>query len=649
MDQRNACLGRSAKANVVTMVRKQTVNAFQSGVHNNLDKELIPKDAAADALGWVTTEGRIELMYGRQPIGGEGTAGRVIAQHIGYKTDGTAVQFRKIWDTTEGKVQYLNGSTWTDVITGLPNSQVTFTNYASLSGNYVYIGGPQDGLFKIVTANPGSYADVYDSNKNFKGYNFIDKGRMVLWGAENDESGLYGSHIDAQDSDVYTTVASEAIGSSGSTNYTGTLAFKSGGATRSCFGVTFTDGTTTLTVGYDGVVDDESTGSGTVNFMTGAYDITFDATTTGAVTADYQWEDSNVDGVTDFTKSATRLAGEGFVVRQDAGGDPIRVVIPYEGSYFSIKKSSVYQFTPDIEDENPTNQVIRTGVGVETLAAAVGTSAGILFVDTGNPSDPILTQLKRNPFGDNFMTEPIMPQFDFSKYDFSDVAAFNWDKYMVIACKEKSTENNRVLLVDMRGGSVDIAPYDVRCFSTDDGFLYAGSPTTQTSYEMFTGFDDVGGGLQNYWESKADTLTDPVLKKVKKYRFRGRISPDQSIEVQISTDNGQYTRVGTILGTGDYVDYNSTFAIGTTFIGESVVGGGQEATVYPFLMEIKVRQGKFRTRQLKFVAKGIGYCAIQEMTDFDVWLYQEKIPRNYRLKQNVSLDGETVNQDDPEY
>lgn len=631
------------------MVRKQVVNAFTSGVHNNVDKELIPKDAAADALGWVTTEGRIELMYGRQAIGAEGSAGRVIAQHIGYKTDGSAVQFRKIWDGTEGKVQYLNGSTWTDVITSLPNSQVTFANYASLSGNYVYIGGPSDGLFKIVTANPGDYADVYDSTKNFKGYSFIDQGRMIMWGAENDESGLYGSHIDAQDSDVYTTVSSEAIGSSGSTNYTGTLAFKSGGSTRTCFGVTFTDGTQTITIGYDGNAEADADGTGTVNFMTGAYDVTFSATTTGAVTADYQWEDSNADGVTDFTKSATRLAGEGFVVRQDVGGDPIRVVIPYEGSYFSLKKSSVYQFTPDIEDTNPTNQVIRTNIGVETLTAAVGTSAGILFIDTGNPSEPRLTQLKRNPFGDNFLTEPIVPQFDFAKYNYDDVAVFNWDKYMVIACKDNDTENNRVLLVDIQAGIVDIAPYDVRCFAQDSGYLYAGSPTTVTTYEMFTGFDDMGGAVYNYWESKADNLSDSVLKKTKKYRFRGRITPDQTIKVYLSTDNGQYSQIGTILGSGDYVDYNSTYAIGTTFVGEATVGGGLETTVYPFLLEIKVRQGKFRTRQLKFEASGIGYCSLQEIVDFDIWTYQEKLPRNYRQKQNVSVDGTTTNQDNPEY
>ena len=128
------------------MVRKNSINAFVSGVHNLIDRELIPKDAASGSLGWLTKNGRIELMYGRQAIGGDGSAGRILAEHTGFKTDGTSVRFRKIWDGTEGKIQYLNGSTWTDTIIGLPNTDVTFSNYSSLAGNFVFVGGPEDGL-----------------------------------------------------------------------------------------------------------------------------------------------------------------------------------------------------------------------------------------------------------------------------------------------------------------------------------------------------------------------------------------------------------------------------------------------------------------------------------------------------------------------
>src|SRR6056297_1794024 len=210
------------------------ITAFTSGTHNLLSDELIERDAASESLGWLTKDGKIELMYGRQVEGNEGSAGRVIAQHTGFKTDGTDVAFRKIWDGTEGKVQYNNAGTWTDIVTGLENTDVTFANYSSLAGNFVFFGGPTDGIYKIVTANPGDAIDMYDSARNFKGYFFIDRGRSIMWGTKDDATGLYGSFIDAQDSDVYTTVSAEAIGSSGSTNYTGTLAFK-GSTKRNCF------------------------------------------------------------------------------------------------------------------------------------------------------------------------------------------------------------------------------------------------------------------------------------------------------------------------------------------------------------------------------------------------------------------------------
>jgi len=625
---------------------KQDIQAFVSGTHNNLSDEVIPKDAATDSIGWLTTDGRIELMYGRQAQGAEGSSGKVWAKHTGYKTDGTSVFFRKIWDGTEGKVQYLNGSTWTDVITGLSNTDVTFTNYASLAGNFVYLGSAEDGLFKIVTANPGSYTDVYDSTKNFKGYLFIDRGRSIMWGTKNDTTGLYGSYIDSQDSDVYTTVASEAIGSSGSTNYTGTLAFKSGGSTRTCFGVTFTDGTQTITIDFTGSATSDSDGTGTVNFTSGVYDVTFDATTTGAVTADYQWEDSNANGVTDFSKSASRLAGEGFVVRQDKGGDKIQVVIPHEGSYFSFKENSVYKFTLDVDDTNPTNELIRSDVGVSSLRAAVATSAGIVYMDTGNPSEPQVAILRRNPVGDNFLTEPLFPQFKFEKYTYDDVAVEAWDKFIVIACAEGTDENNRMIMGNVRDNTVDIAPYGVRCFTKDGGFLYGGDPLAQTSYELFTGFDDMSQKINNYWISKNDTFGTSELKRTKKRRFRGSIAPDQVIKVSVSLDNSEFQQVGTILGSGDYVDYQSSTAIGTTYIGQDVVGGGDGAQVYNFLLDIKMRLPKFRKREIKFEATGFGYCAVEQMTDFDVWLYEDKLPKKYRQKQNVSLTGVT-NQDSP--
>ena len=83
---------------------------------------------------------------------------------------------------------------------------------------------------------------------------------------------------------------------------------------------------------------------------------------------------------------------------------------------------------------------------------------------------------------------------------------------------------------------------------------------------------------------------------VKNFIFRGKIDPAQSIKVSVSVDNSDYQHVGTILGSGDYVDYNSTYSIGSTFIGQGTIGGDDEETVYEFLMKLKVRLPKFRNR-----------------------------------------------------
>lgn len=50
-----------------------------------------------------------------------------------------------------------------------------------------------------------------------------------------------------------------------------------------------------------------------------------------------------------------------------------------------------------------------------------------------------------------------------------------------------------------------------------------------------------------------------------------------------------------------------------------------------------------------FKALGIGYVDIDSQLDKDIEFYQDKIPSRFRLKQNVSLDGETTNMDSPEF
>jgi len=620
--------------------------AFTKGVENLLPDELIHQDAASDAKNWFSQDARLQLIPGKLLIGASGVAGKVTGEIFGYKVDGTSVHWRKIGT----KIQYLSGTTWTDTITGLTSAaDYSFTNYQSLAGSFTFAIGP-DGIYKMNNANPGSYISLYSSAKNFKGLAFIDKGRMILWNTPTDKTGLYGSYIDAQNSTVYTTVTGEATSS-----LSGTLAFKAGGATRNCFGVTITlTGTGEVyTDNYLGVLTGSLGGNGTINYITGAYTVS----NAGVGTAAYQWEDSNAKGVTDFTKSATRLAGEGFVFRQDEGGDAILNVLIGSDGYYSMKKQSAYRLAIASTDLTATNEVYRKQMGLQSYRGAISSTAGIVFMNTANPEKPEMTILVKNVVGDAIEPKVLFESFKFSNYEYDDATFGTVDRYIIVACKTKNaTNNDTILLCNITAGTVDISEYSARTFASDNGLLYMGSSVAESVYNLYSGFDDDGFKIDNYWISKGENFgmkgsaIANKLKKYRKMRLRGRIVPDQGYEVYISYDDAGFQLVGTVLGSGSYVDYTSPQSIGNNEIGNNQVGGDVVSNVFPYQVEIRLKKmPKFRKRKIKFVALSIGYVDIEYEMDWDISQYEGKIPGRFRQKSNVSLDGTQTNVANPEF
>jgi hypothetical protein len=616
----------------------KTVNIFKSGVHNLLDISVIPNDASQDSKNWLTQDGRIKLAGGRKSLGDEGAVGSCNGLHIGYKKGGYNI-YRKV-DT---KIQYWNTATslWVDIITGLlAEDEYTFANYSSLAGDFTFING-KGGYFKLNNANPASYIDLYEASKNFKGWIIIDRGRTILWRRESpskDYTGLYGSKIDPQNSTVYTTVTNESIGVSGSKTYTGTLAFKATGAKRNCFGVEFdatvVAGTETFTDNFDGTLTSNLGGTGTINYITGAYSITFSANTTGAVTSDYQWEDSTVGGLADFDKSATRLAGEGFQFPQDIGGDAIQnVLIGQDGAYYSLKEKSCYRLSLDADDKGATNEVYRNNIGIQYWRSAFSTELGIVFINTANPEKPELTLLTKNVLGE---VEPkkLMSQFKFSNYLYNKCVLDVYDRYVLISCKSAGADNNdKILFANIPGKTVDIIDYQMSCSATIDGYLLVGSPLSQSVYYILNGYDDMDLSVDNYWIGKDDDLGVENLKKIRRYRFNGTITPDQTVDILAGFDGDDSTIIGTISGRGTYVDSESPQTIGSNLIGQSPIGGDDTQIAYPFYMEMRFKCPKFQTRTLRIEAKGIGYIDFNMIEDYDILTFEGRIPKKYRVKQ----------------
>ncbi|HEY5305397.1 MAG TPA: hypothetical protein VIJ52_01835 [Pseudolabrys sp.] len=84
-------------------------------------------------------------------------------------------------------------------------------------------------------------------------------------------------------------------------------------------------------------------------------------------------------------------------------------------------------------------------------------------------------------------------------------------------------------------------------------------------------------------------------------------------------------------------------------MGQSQVGGDITTTVYPYFTELKLKAPKFRKRTIKIIAEGIGYVDIDFMSDHIITNFEDRLPKRYRQKQNVSLDGKTDDLSTPQY
>jgi len=627
------------------MIKIVPTKTFKFGLMDTLEDRAIPRGAASSLLNWLTKGDRIEFRRGQAYMGtasvNTGT-GKATGLRKCTRADGVEVLF----GTYGKKLKYYDEATseWIEVgsdllgddvvdANGLGIEPISMSEYVGLAGNQMFLNSPNcSGYYKIMTANPGFASNQYDAAKNFKGHIRIDTNRTLLWGRVKDKTGLYGSRIDTQ---AYTTVTGEAT-----TSLSGILAFKGGGADRTCFGVTIT-----ITSGGEVYTDDFSgnlTGSlgstGTINYTTGEYTLS----SPGVGTADYQWEDSNGAGITDFTKSATRLAGEGFVFRQDEGGGPLQSVPAYNQVYYCmhVKKTWILALTAD--DLGATNLPYREKVGIPNVRASVETGDGIYYIDDTDKTD-VGVRLLTYGTGGSTQVIPISisKNIVLNNYRFDQAATIEWGELLLFACATNDSiqtingltvgVNNRVLVYNKLWRSWDVLDYGVSCFEVYNGTLVAGDSLSNNFIQLFSAWDDFDNTYPNHWDTCLDNLDMEGLKKSKKLVLQGLISPDQQIQVYGAPDNGDFVPVFLIDGRGDYVDPTHSVDIGAPVLGTRVLGGGGDGLLaYNYEVIFDLDFDKFEFIKLRFVAMGIGYASISTQNYYDVRFKSKKLPRKYR-------------------
>lgn len=639
-------------------MRERKIKLYDKGIINAVPAEEIPENASPDSLSWFTRDGRIELARGRIEVGEmtddgyygvESTtpqAGGVFNQIFAPAKDGTLYHYRKV----NTRIEVFEPSTeeWVPVIEGLTDrSLYFFAPYSSLAGNFLFIGGP-DGLYKIHLGSPYSYKSMYNVDRNHYGYLLINEARMFMWNLfdeSQDKTALYLSKIDPQGTN-YTAVTGENVGTGDGveTSFEDTLVQATG--TRFVFGVSITAGAITGRDDGNGNIVGDGV-SGIINYATGVLTLLFTAPVPNstAITADYQYEDSNTNGITDFRYSSTRLAGEGDFIPQEYLGEPIQtVLVGLDGNYYSFKQTCVYQLVLTADDTNASNTLFRTNIGIPNPLSAKSTGRGIAFMDTANPDRPFLSMLAPNPMSGNLEPFSLTPQFLWSEFNFDDCFVDTWGESILVGARTPDSDfNNRFFFVNSaQKYSVDMFYYGVNNIAKKNGLLYGGSSTSEVVFELFSGFDDLDAQVVNYWLSKPESIDDDILKKVRFFQFKGLISEGQVVQVSASYDNAPFELVGTIRGDQSYVDVNSPQLIGNSMLGDTPIGGGIPVTVFPFLMEMRVRTSAFRTCQLRFEATEFGYVAFEWHKFFDILTYRRKLPTGYRQRRHVSTDGESV-------
>jgi hypothetical protein len=619
------------------------VTNFAKGLITRIEEESLPKGAASDSMNWLSKGDRIELRRGMALLGSEVAGnGRITGLKVGRRFDGTEIPFA----TYGRKIRYYDAAAedWVEsganaIAAEADGEDIAMDTYQNLAGSFVYLSSPNSSIYKIPVANPGDVVDQLSTTH--RGHIAIKKGRLFLWNRKDanggsDTTGLYGSRIDKDELSDYTSVVAEAIGASGSQHYAGTLVFKAGDSKATCMYVSITGtiaGPVTEIFRDDrnGNLTSAQGGTGTINYATGEYDITFSAVTTGAVTADYYTESAGSNGICDFSKSTPRTAGQAFTLRQDDGGSAFQNLASISGKEYCFHTNKTYELSLPADDGNDvSNTIYRDLVGIPYFRAKADLGDGAIYVDANDQNDPAVRLLTFNTIGTQIVPKSLSDQLDLSAYRFEKAALFPWGEYQVLACRHQdSPYNNTFFVRNVKWDLWDRLDYAASVLDGYDGSLIAGDSISNNVYRLFSGLDDAGAAIANHWDSGRTNLGSRGLKKAHRMVLEGLIDREQVIDVYLSFDRGGFVLVKSIEGSAAYVSQGENVTVGSNTVGSKTVGGNASTAIltsHPFHVDFGIHTDRFEYVKVRFVARNVGFAAISRYCFKDIRFKGSKSP-----------------------
>ena len=375
------------------------------------------------------------------------------------------------------------------------------------------------------------------------------------------------------------------------------------------------DGSGNLTSNYGG--------TGTINYTTGAYVLNFNQSIdVNGIYAQYYTEDATSGGIADFTQDPNTKGKGKYFAQFDSS--PIVGVFPFDNVDYCFHKIKTWYLSLGSDDTKAIPYPYRDLLGIPYFRGAYSTDEGILMLDISNPVKAKVKILQVAPSSTSGYISiapfPISEALDLSQNGFSKVVMFRWGDYDIMACQGSLNgvvqENNNVTYIrNTYSEQWDILDYSISCLAEYNGTLLSGDSLSNNLFTLFSGVDDDGATINNYWYSKQYNLGIDGLKRFHRFTIQGLIQQTQNIDIYLSYDNGAFTKFITVEGNGTYVNKGNPVMVGSNTIGSQVIGGGGDViTAYPYELDIQLPSDLFEYVQVKFVANNIGYVQIDEFS-----------------------------------
>lgn len=371
-------------------------------------------------------------------------------------------------------------------------------------------------------------------------------------------------------------------------------------------------------------------GTGTINYTTGAYNITFNTApvTTKNFYAQYYTEDATNKGVADLTVTNTK--GDGKIFPQFDGGGDLESVFPFDQVQYCFHQIKTWYLNLGTDDSSASNLPYRSTFGIPYWRAGYPTPDGIIVMDTGTPSNPQMKILQIDVVSTSVVTVvpiSISDSLDLTPYGYGLSVVFRFGDYDILCCENVANGvvdpvNTLFFIRNKISQQWDLLNYPISVLAEYNGTLLGGSSLSNNVLTLFSGFDDDSSLINNYWKSKQFNLRVEGIKKFNRFVIRGLIQQTQNIDIYFSFDSGSFIKVFTVKGNGSYVNSGAPITIGSSTIGSQVVGGGSGlgpvVTAYPFEVEFEYSTDYFEYVQTQFAANNIGFAQIDTFTFKDI-------------------------------